>query len=423
MKSLKRIAIVMLVLCCMTSLFAQGASEAKTSGPRIVTFWSLFTGGDGEFFDAIIDEFNKTHTDIQLKNDTVKFDDYYTKLTAAFAAGNAPDMIVCHQGNLLNYVPSGQLLALDEYLKANNFPVSDFVAAPYDACRFNGKQYAIPLDVHPIIMYVNMDLLEKAGIKEIPQTMDELIADGLKIQEKTGKMGIDIDNTTAVYKAYTLTRLFFSFIYQQGGTFLTADNKAANFNNQYGYKALQALQDMVQKYKTTPAGLDYDTAMNEFKLGDAAFYFNGVWATGTLEQQAGLNFIAIPVPGFMGKPAAWSGSHTLAIPAKANIDPEHVKDILTAIDFITGHGEMWAKAGHVPTRISVQNSKAFADLPYRKGYADSAASAVAPPTTAAWDEIYGTCSDLLEYAVVNGQPIQEALDLMETTVNKIIATY
>ena len=218
MKSLKRIAIVMLVLCCMTSLFAQGASEAKTSGPRIVTFWSLFTGGDGEFFDAIIDEFNKTHTDIQLKNDTVKFDDYYTKLTAAFAAGNAPDMIVCHQGNLLNYVPSGQLLALDEYLKADNFPVSDFVAAPYDACRFDGKQYAIPLDVHPIIMYVNMDLLEKAGIKEIPQTMDELIADGLKIQEKTGKMGIDIDNTTAVYKAYTLTRLFFSFIYQQGGT-------------------------------------------------------------------------------------------------------------------------------------------------------------------------------------------------------------
>ncbi len=414
---------MLLVLFCMTSLFAQAAAEAKAPKARVVTFWSLFTGGDGEFFDAIIDEFNRTHTDIQLKNDTVKFDDYYTKLTAALAAGNAPDMIVCHQGNLLNYVPNGQLLALDEYLKANNFPVEDFVDAPFDACNFGGKQYAIPLDVHPIIMYVNMDILAEAGITEIPQTMEEMIADGVKIQQKTGKMGIDIDNTTAVYKAYTLTRLFFSFMYQQGGSFLTADNKAANFNNEYGYKALEALQSMVQVYKTTPAGLDYDTAMNEFKLGEAAFYFNGVWATGTLEQQKGLNFVAIPIPGLMGKPAAWSGSHTLAIPAKDNIDPEHVKDILTAIEFITGHGEMWAKAGHVPTRISVQNSQAFADLPYRKGYADSAASAVAPPSTAAWEEIYGTCSDLLEYAVVNNQPIQEALNQMEVTVNKIIATY
>lgn len=243
MKSLKKTAVVLLVLCCMASLFAQGAAEAKTTGPRVVTFWSLFTGGDGEFFDAIINEFNKTHTDIQLKNDTVKFDDYYTKLTAALAAGNAPDMIVCHQGNLLNYVPSGQLLALDEYLKANNFPIDDFVEAPLKACNFDGKQYAIPLDVHPIIMYVNTDLLEKAGIKEIPQTIEDLIAAGVKVAETTGKMGIDIDNTTAVYKAYTLTRLFFSFIYQQGGTFLTADNKAANFNNEYGVKALQALQE------------------------------------------------------------------------------------------------------------------------------------------------------------------------------------
>ncbi|MBQ2049225.1 MAG: extracellular solute-binding protein, partial [Spirochaetales bacterium] len=95
---IKKLFVLLLALLCMTSLFAQAATETKTSGPRIVTFWSLFTGGDGEFFDAIIDEFNKTHTDIQLKNDTVKFDDYYTKLTAALAAGNAPDMIVCHQG-------------------------------------------------------------------------------------------------------------------------------------------------------------------------------------------------------------------------------------------------------------------------------------------------------------------------------------
>lgn len=84
---------------------------------------------------------------------------------------------------------------------------------------------------------------------------------------------------------------------------------------------------------------------------------------------------------------------------------------------------MWAKAGHVPTRISVQNSAEFAALPYRKGYADSAASVVASPTIVAWEEIYGTMSDMLEYAVVQNQDVKTALAQMEAKVNSIIASY
>lgn len=424
MKKGKMLIVALIMLASMASLIASPQAEAPAaSSPRVVTFWSLFTGRDGEFFDAIIEAFNASHTDIQLKNDMVKFDDYYTKLTAALAAGNAPDLVVCHQGNMLPYVEAGQLLALDDYLKEINAPLNDFVAAPLEACRFDGKLYSLPLDVHPIIMYVNMDVLKAAGITELPKTMEDMIADAVQVQEKTGKMGLDIDNTTATYKAYTLTRLFFSFMYQQGGTFLNADNTKAAFNNAYGERALKDLQDMVQKYKTTPAGLDYDTAMNVFKLGDAAFYFNGVWATGTLENIEGLNFQALPLPALYGKAAAWGGSHTLAIPAHKNQDPEQTKAALQAILWITEHGYMWAKAGHVPTRISVQNSAEFAALPYRKGYADSAASVVASPTIVAWEEIYGTMSDMLEYAVVQNQDVKTALAQMEAKVNSIIASY
>ena len=78
------IAILLIALITVPALWAAGAKEeSKQEGPIEVTFWSLFTGGDGEFFDAMVDEFNRTHTDIVAKSDTVKFDNYYTKLTTA----------------------------------------------------------------------------------------------------------------------------------------------------------------------------------------------------------------------------------------------------------------------------------------------------------------------------------------------------
>jgi multiple sugar transport system substrate-binding protein len=84
---------------------------------------------------------------------------------------------------------------------------------------------------------------------------------------------------------------------------------------------------------------------------------------------------------------------------------------------------MWAKAGQIPTRKSVQASDAFKALPYLSGYAASAESTVAPPSTPAWSEIYGTLSDKLEWAVAKNLDPKQALDDIEKTVNKIIETY
>ncbi|PKL22066.1 MAG: ABC transporter substrate-binding protein [Spirochaetae bacterium HGW-Spirochaetae-4] len=418
------IAIALIGLMMLSTLWAAGTQEqAKQEGPIEVTFWSLFTGGDGEFFDAMVDEFNRTHTDIVAKTDTVKFDNYYTKLTTALSANNAPDVVVVHQSNLLGYVPRGVFLPLDDLLAKNNAPLDDFVAAPLEAVKYDGKTYALPLDVHALIMYYNIDLFAEAGITKVPQTYAEVIAAAQAVQAKTGAMGLAVDNTTATYKAYTLTRLFMSMLEQQGTSFLNADNSKANFNNVAGEKALKALVDMVQLHKTTPAGLDYDGAVNAFRLGKAAIHFNGVWATGSFEKQADLNFKTAGLPPMLGKPAAWSGSHTLAIPVQRTEDPAKLDAALTFILWMTEHGDMWAKAGHIPTRLSVYEKESFTSLPHRKDYAEAAAFAFAPPATPAWEEVYSTTSDMLEYAVANNQNVKTALQAMETRINNIIASY
>jgi multiple sugar transport system substrate-binding protein len=391
------------------------------AAPREVKFWTLFTGGDGEFFDAMVKAYNASQNEVVLKNDTVKFTDYYTKLTAALAAKSAPDVVICHASNLVNYVPNNVFLPLDPYIKKAGVNLSDFESAPLAACTFNGKIYALPLDVHPLIMYYNKDLLAQAGISSVPATYDEVLAAAKAVQAKTGAMGIACDDTTATYKAYTLTRMFMSYLMQQKTTMLTADNKKANFNNEAGVKAIKALEDMVNANAVTPKGLDYDSSVSNFKLGKAAFHFNGVWATGGFEQQAGLNFGAVQFPAAFGKNAAWTDSHTFAIPAQRKVDEQKIVDAVKFIDWMTSHGEMWAKAGHIPTRKSVVTKSEFQALPHRAEYASAVKTVFAPPATAKWSQIYDTVSDCLEVAVAKNAEPKAALADMESKVNAILA--
>jgi ABC-type sugar transport system, periplasmic component len=121
MKRMTGLAIALLLLVSTVSVGAQNVQK-----PLEITFWSLFTGGDGEFFDAMVKEFNASQNEIVMKTDTVKFDNYYTKLTAALAARTAPDVVVMHQDRLSTFVPSGVLLPLDAYAQRAGIDLSTF---------------------------------------------------------------------------------------------------------------------------------------------------------------------------------------------------------------------------------------------------------------------------------------------------------
>ena len=87
------------VFCIAVAAAFSVPSVHAAEKPVVLTFWSLFTGGDGEFFNAMIAEFNRTHKDIQLKSDPAKYTDYYTKLTTALASKKAPDIVIVLRDN------------------------------------------------------------------------------------------------------------------------------------------------------------------------------------------------------------------------------------------------------------------------------------------------------------------------------------
>ena len=396
-------------------------ASVASAKPIEIKFWTLFTGGDGEFFDAMVKEFNASQSEIVAKNDTVKFSNYYTKLTAALAAMTAPDIVICHTERFVNYVPNGRFLALDSYAKQIGMDLSTYQPSVLDACKYKGKLYAIPMDVHPIVMYYNKDLLAKAGVTKVPVSLDELLAAATAVKEKTGAIGIVADNTTATYKAYTLSRMFYSMLKEQGYDFLNASCTKANFNNDAGVKAYNALNDMVNKLGVTPKGLDYDTSCADFKLGKAGFHFNGVWMVGSFSEQKDLKFGVCEFPALFGKNASWCGSHTFAIPVQKRQDPKKVVAAMKFINWMTEHGELWAKAGQMPTRMTVYQKDSFKSIPHISEYLSAAEHTFTVPATPKWDEIYDATSDCLEEAVAKNKDAKTALADMEKVINGILS--
>ena len=171
----------------------------------------------------------------------------------------------------------------------------------------------------------------------------------------------------------------------------------------------------------TPKALDYDSSVADFKLGKAAFHFNGVWCTGSFEEQKDLDFAAVPFPAAFGKSASWTDSHTFAVPVQRKLDQQKVLDVVKFMDWMTSHGEMWAKAGHIPTRISVVAKPEFQSLPHRKDYASAAKYVFAAPASPRWLQLFDLISDCLEGAVAKNADAKTTLADMEQKVNAVLA--
>ena len=74
------------------------------TGPKVsLTLWNGFTGGDGDIFKKLVDQFNTEHANIAITVATYRWEDYYAKLPGAVSSGNGPDIAVMHMDQLATF--------------------------------------------------------------------------------------------------------------------------------------------------------------------------------------------------------------------------------------------------------------------------------------------------------------------------------
>jgi multiple sugar transport system substrate-binding protein len=332
-----------------------------------LTFWSLFSGGDGEWFNSIVDDYNKTQNPTNpVTPIMLVWADYYTKLQTAVATGNGPDVGVSHVSKLYELAETGVVKPLDDYLNKLGINLSDYYSKEsIDSVTIDGHIYAIPLDTHAEVMYYNLDLLKKAGITEDDVKNIKSKDDFAALLKKCKSLGDDITPLAMTNSADDPFRIWYADYFQMGGTDFVNDGATEDtLDVDKAKAAMEYVKSLWDDGYILP-GIDDHTAY--FQSGKAAFLFAGTWVTGTLSNTDGLNYNNACYPSlFDGNQQCWADSHTLILPVN---DKRTEDETLQAVKFMfyasNNGGITWAGSGQIPAAKAANES---ADYKKLKGY-------------------------------------------------------
>ena len=141
--------------------------ESGYAGPPVtIQYWNGFTGGDGPYMRAMVDEFNETHENITVESNTLGWTDFYQRIVAAVHAGQGPDVAAMQLDNLATQASRSVIVPMDDAITEMGFTAQDFPQTLVEATEFNGHVWGVPLDSHTIASFANTDQLASADVSK-----------------------------------------------------------------------------------------------------------------------------------------------------------------------------------------------------------------------------------------------------------------
>jgi multiple sugar transport system substrate-binding protein len=408
------IFVTVIMIGAMPSL-GQDETQAQLPedcGTVSLEYWNPFTGPDGPYMGQIVDAFNAANPNIQVAMTTQS--EYYTQLSTSAASGTLPDVAIVHADQIATQVYRNILRPIDAIVEEAGIVAEDFPETVWNAGEVNGSRYSIPLDIHPMTMFVNMDLLTEAGIEAAPATAEEFDAAAAALTSGD-------NNGFMLTGGFPIRQIFEQLLYQFGGTSFNEDGTEAIWNSEAGVQAAQWLLDTQAKY--SQPNLEVDAELNAFKGGTVGMIWNGIWQTTNVTGEGVFfNGQAVAVPQIGPNMAVWAGSHQLTLPVQADEDPCRDTAAGIFIRYILDNSVTWASAGQLPANNVVRESEEFAAVQPQADIATGSAEYVFfPPSVPGITDAYAPLDEAISALMSgNATDVQAELDSSVERANQIL---
>ena len=213
-------------------------------------------------------------TGVKIQLDFLPWEEYGSKVVAAFAGGNEPDILEGVASWLYGQKIAGQLDPVPEDLASNI--TTRYHQPSLPPIEYQGKYYGIPLNVNidagPLFV-ANKAAYDELGITPKWDNWDAYIADLQKLTKTENdvitRSGVTIAGGDPMIQ-------FLMYFLQAGGTFYGPDGKTVTINNEYGKKALQTMYDFLYTAKVDSTDL---ADFSGVATGTSAGTFYGPWYT------------------------------------------------------------------------------------------------------------------------------------------------
>lgn len=382
--------------------------------------------GEACIIQSIINAYDAAEDDVVVNTLPTDWGNYYDQLKAMYAAGNAPDVHVLHKHALPELASLGALADLTDDLAAAGIDRADWTETGEAAVTYDGRVYAVPLDAHANLWYVNLDIMEAAGLLNadgsplLPGSPEELLEQAAAVKAATGH-----DYLSADFAEFPIgVRLVLALVWQQDSE-LFADGQA-NVDSPAARNAIETIVSLFDGGYADPT-LNYADSLQKFMDGEAAVLVNGDWVVNQLDDQIasgeiGLSSLYVAdFPTLFGTPATWADSHAWSIPASLKAsDPDKYAAALDLLAWIYDHGLDWSRTGHLSISRSVADSADYAALPHRSEYANTVNIARDVQPTVRYDAIQDVLNRAFQSIWLTDTPVDQALANADAEVQDLL---
>lgn len=336
----KKIGILLLLAAALVSSgFGCKTADKETQAamePVTLTYWRVFD--DSDAFDEIINKYRALHPYVKIEYRKLRYEEYENELLNALAEDRGPDIFSVQSTWLKKY--QTKLAPLPEKISMV-YPVTssgikkevtyqkreektwtskdvrnlfvDVVAK--DVILDDGKIYGLPLSVDTLAMYYNKDLLNNAGISQVPAYWNREFLQDIKkltkqdISKNIAQSGAALGGSANINRYADILMV----LMMQSGATIIDDSGKVVFNSSItgasgsynpGVDALRFYSDFANPNKESYTwNKDLDNSLELFMSGKLALMFGYSYDLATIKAQAPkLNFDVAKLPQIEGNP-------------------------------------------------------------------------------------------------------------------------
>lgn len=351
---------VLVLTACGSGDSASG-TDSNDTGEKTLTF--MFRGGEDEkkAYETAIGAFEEDNPDVKVNVIATDADQYATKLQAAIAGNDIPDVFYVEQGDVMAYADNGVLMDITEEVENSEFDLSNVWEYGVDSYRYDGTNvgsgnvYGLPKDVGPFALGYNKAMFEEAGIElpdvDDPYTWDEFVDVSKQLTKDNDGDGESDQWATGFNVNWSLH----SYVWSNGADYLNEDKTKVTVDTPKFAEALQEFADLQNEHNLTPSVAQAQTldTYQRWMNGEIAFFPVGPWDMSTYE---GLDFEydLMPWPaGKTGESATYIGSLGIGVSDKT----EHKEDAIELAKYLStseeGQQKLIDAAIQIPNLIDV----------------------------------------------------------------------
>lgn len=163
-------------------------ADAEDVDGTEISFWHSMGGVNGQAIDALVEKFN-TENEFGITVNAQyqgEYDDSLNKLKSAQIGNMGADLVQVYEIGSRFMIESGWITPMQEMIDADGYDMSSIepnLAAYY---TIDNKLYSMPFNSSTPIMYYNKDMFEKAGITEVPDSLEAIEEVGEQLLSKGG---------------------------------------------------------------------------------------------------------------------------------------------------------------------------------------------------------------------------------------------